>query len=100
MGPNSFAIVKFPTEKLKMKTLPADFPVALWSSAIQISDRQSNRSFLLLRIADQVFDVVAVLDVSISEIAAFPPREHLEALYVLGMNISAHLVLLLHQAAL
>ena len=46
---------------------------------MQCSDRQSNRSFLLLllRIADLVVDVVDVLDVSVSEIVAFPPSERL-----------------------
>ena len=51
--------------------------MALCSTAIQFSDRHSNRSFLLLRIADLVVDVVDVLDVSVSEIVAFPPSEHL-----------------------
>ena len=50
---------------------------ALCSTAIQFFDRQSNRSFLLLRIADFVIDAVDVLDVSVSEIVAFPPSEHL-----------------------
>ena len=77
MSSNSFAIAKLATAKLKMKMLPAGFPVALCSTAIQFSDRQSNRSFLLLRIADFVVDVVDVLDVSVSEIAAFPPGKHL-----------------------
>ena len=76
MSSNSFAIVKFATAKLKMKTLPARFPVALCSTAIQFSRRHSNRSFLL-RIADHVVDVVVVLDVSVSEIVAFPPSERL-----------------------
>ena len=53
------------------------FPVALCSTAIQFSDRHSNRSFLLLRIGDLVVDVVDVLDVSVSEITAFPPSERL-----------------------
>ena len=74
---NSFAIVKFATAKLKMKTLPEGFSVALCSTAIQFSDRHSNRSFLLLRIADFVVDVADVLDVSVSEIVAFPPSERL-----------------------
>ena len=50
---------------------------SLCSTAIQFSDRHSNRSFLLLRIVDLVVDVVDVLDVSVSEIVAFPPRERL-----------------------
>ena len=77
MSSTSFASVKFATAKLKMKTLPAGFPVALCSTAIQFSDRHSNRSFLLLRIGDLVVDVVDVLDGSVSEIAAFPPSERL-----------------------
>ena len=72
MSPNSFAIAK-----LKMKMLPAGFPVALCTTVIQFSCRRSNRSFLLLRVADFVVDVVEVLDVSVSEIAAFPPSMHL-----------------------
>ena len=60
-----------------MKMLPEGFTVALYSTAIQSCDRHSNRSFLLLRIADFVVDVADVLDVSVSEIAAFPPSEHL-----------------------
>ena len=77
MSSNSFAIVKLATAKLKMKTLPAGFPVALCSTAIQFSDRHSNRSFHLLRIADLVVHVVDVLDVWVSEIVAFPPSERL-----------------------
>ena len=77
MSSNSFAIVKFAIVKLKMKTLPAGSPVALCSTAIQSCDRHSNRSFLLLRIADFVVDAVDVVDVSVSEIVAFPPGEHL-----------------------
>ena len=77
MGSNLFAIVNFATAKLKMKTLPTGFTVALCSTAIQFSDRQSNRSFLLLRIGDLVVDVVDVLDVSVSEIVAFPSSERL-----------------------
>ena len=60
-----------------MKTLPAGFSVALCCTAIQFSDRHSNRSFLLLRIADLVVGAVDVLDVSVSENVAFPPSEHL-----------------------
>ena len=60
-----------------MKMLPAGFSVALCSTAIQFSDRHSNRSFLLLRVADLVVDAVDVVDVFVSEIAAFPPGEHL-----------------------
>ena len=51
--------------------------MTLCSTAIQFSDRHSNRSFLLLRIADLVVDVVDVLDVSVSESVAFPPSERL-----------------------
>ena len=47
------------------------------STAIQFCDRHGNRSFLLLRIADFVVDTVDVVDVSVSEIVAFPPGEHL-----------------------
>ena len=72
-----FAIVSFSTAKLKMKTLPAGFPVALCGAAIQFSDRHCNRSFLLLRVVDLVVDAVDVVDVSVSEIAAFPPSKHL-----------------------
>ena len=52
-------------------------PVALCNTAIQSCDRHSNRSFLLLRIADFVVDAVHVVDVSVSEIVASPPGEHL-----------------------
>ena len=71
MRTNSFAIAKSATAKLKvkMKMLPAGFP--------QSCDRHSNRSFLLLRIADFVVDAVDVVDVSVSEIVAFPPSERL-----------------------
>ena len=77
MSSNSFAIVRFAAAKLKMKTLPAGFSVALCATAIQSCDRHSNRSFLLLRIADLCVDVVDVLDVLVSEIGAFPPSERL-----------------------
>ena len=77
MSSNSFAIAKLATVKFKMKMLLAGFPVALCSTAIQFDDRHRNRSFLLARIADIVVDVVSVLDVSVSEIAAFPPSKHL-----------------------
>ena len=77
MSSNSFSIVSFATAKLKMKTLPTGFPVALCSTAIQFCDRHSNRSFLLLRVADLVVEVAGVLGVSVSEIVAFPPSEHL-----------------------
>ena len=60
-----------------MKMLPTGFPVALCKTAIQFCDRHSNRSFLLLRVDDIVVDVVDVLDVSVSEIVAFPPGEYL-----------------------
>ena len=73
MSSNSFAIAK-----LKMKMLPAGFPVAPGNTAIQFSDRHGNRSFLLLlRVADLVVDVADVVDVSVSEIVAFPPSERL-----------------------
>ena len=91
MSSNSFAIVKFTTAKLMMKTLPTGFPVALCSTAIQFSDRHSNRSFLLFRIADFVVDAATVVDVSVSEIVAFPPGEHLafsNITYTLGIIIS------------
>ena len=65
LSSNSFAIVSFATAMLKIKTLPTGFPVALYSTAIQFSDRQSNRKFRLLRIVDLLFDVVDVLDVSV-----------------------------------
>ena len=51
--------------------------MALSSTAIQFDDRHSDRSFPLLQIADLVVDVVDVLDVSVSEIAALPPSKHL-----------------------
>ena len=74
MSSNTFAIVRFATAKLKMKMkmLPAGFSVALCDTAIQSCDRHCNRSFLLLRIVDLVVDVFDVLDVSVSEIVAFP----------------------------
>ena len=74
---NSFAIRKFAIAKLKMKTLPAGSTVALCSTAIQFSDRQSNRSFSLFFELYLVVDVVDVLDVSVSEIVAFKPGERL-----------------------
>ena len=77
MSSNSFAIVKLATAKMKMKTLLAGFSLALCNTAIQSCDRHSNRSFLLLRIADFVFDAVDVVDVLVSEIVAFPPSKHL-----------------------
>ena len=86
MSSNSFAIVSFATAKSKMKMLQAGFPVALCSTAIQFCDRRSNRSFLLLRIADFVVDAVDVVDVSVSEIAAFPPGEHLAFSGIVLMN--------------
>ena len=94
MSSNSLAIAMLATAKLKMKMLPAGFLVALCSTAIQFSDRRSNRSFLLLRIADFVVDV-DVLDVS--EIPAFPPGNHLAFLrhyiyiyiYILGIIVSS-----------
>ena len=75
MSSNSFAIVSLATAMLK--TLPTGFPVALCRTAIKFSDRHGNRSFLLLRIADLVVDVADVLDVSVSEIVAFPPSGRL-----------------------
>ena len=51
------------------------FPVAL-----------CNRSFLLLRIVDLLVDVVDVLDVSVQEIAAFPPSEHLSFLGIVSVQ--------------
>ena len=76
MSSNSFAVAKLATAKLKMKMLPAGFFVDLCSTAIQFSDRHSNRSFLLLRTVDLLVDVV-VLDVSVSKIVAFPSSERL-----------------------
>ena len=69
--------MSFATAKLKMKTLLTGFSVALCSTAIEFSDRHSSRSFLLLQIVDLVVDVVDVLDVSVSEIVAFPPSDGL-----------------------
>ena len=60
--------------------------MALCSTAIQFSDRHSNRSFLLLRIVDLLIDVVDVLDVSVSEIVAFPPSERLAFLGIVVMQ--------------
>ena len=79
MSSNSFAIAKLATAKLKMKMkmLPAGFPVALCDIAIQFCDRHGNRSLLLLRIADFVVDAIDVVDISKSEIVAIPPGEHL-----------------------
>ena len=77
MSSNSFAIAKSATAKLKMKMLPAGFPVALCNTATQSCDRHSNRSFLVFRIGDFVVDAVDVVDVSVSETVAFPPGEHL-----------------------
>ena len=51
--------------------------MTLCNTAIQSCDRHSNRSFLFLRIADFVVDAVDVVDVSVSEIVAFPPGAHL-----------------------
>ena len=92
MSSNSFAIMKLGNAKLKMKMLPAGVPVALCGTAIQFCDGHSNRSFLLLRIADLVVDAVDVLDVSVSEIAAFPPGKHLafQALHKFSVS-SSHL---------
>ena len=69
MSSNSFAIAKLATAKLKMRgSLQYRHPV--W------------RSFLLLRIADFVVDVVDVVDVSVPEIVRFPPSIlHFKALF-------------------
>ena len=102
MSSNSFAIAKSATAKLKMKMLPAGLSVALCNTAIQFSDRHSHRSFLLLRIADFVVDAVDVVDVSVSEVVAFPPGEHLACsgiTYTLGIIVSS-LVFLLHKVFL
>ena len=61
---------------LQVKTLPAGFPLALCGTAIRFYDRHSHRSFLL-RIAHLAVDVADVLNVLVSEIATFPPSEHL-----------------------
>ena len=53
------------------------FPLALCTTAIQSCDRHTNRSFLLIRIADFVVDAVDVVDVSVSEFVPSPPGEHL-----------------------
>ena len=104
MSSNSFAIRSRPLAKLKMKmkTLPTGFPVALCNTAIQFFDRHSNRSFLLLRIADFVVDAVDVVDVSVSEIDAFPPGDHLAfsgITYTPSIIVSS-LTFLLHQVFL
>ena len=83
MSSNLFAIVNLATVKLKIKMLLAGFPVALWSTAIQCCDRHGNRSFLFLRIADFVVDA-DVLDVSVSDVVAFPPGEHLVSSRILN----------------
>ena len=85
---NSFAIVKCATAKLKMEKLPAGFSVALSSTAIQFSDRHSNRSFLLLRIADLVVDVVDVLTYRYQRLLRFRQVSvlHFKALYILGIS--------------
>ena len=71
---------------MKMMMLPAGFPVALCNTAIQSCDRQSNRSFLLLRTADSVVDAFDVVDVSVSEIVPSPPSEHLESSGIVLMH--------------
>ena len=63
MSSNSLAIVSFSIAMLNMKTLRTGFPVALCSASLQCSDRHSDRSFHLLRIADLLIDAVDVLDV-------------------------------------
>ena len=77
MSSNSLAIAKSATAKLKMKMLPAGFPWLFVVTAIQFCDRQTNRSFLHLRNAGFVVDAVNVVNVSISEIAAFSPGDNL-----------------------
>ena len=65
--------------------------LALCNTAIQFFDRHNNRRFLLLRIADFVVDAVNVVDVSVSEIVAFPTSEHLAFFgltYTLGKSVS------------
>ena len=70
---------------MKMKMLPAGFSVAL-CTAIQSCDRQSNRSFLPLRIADFVVDAVDVVDVSVSEFVPSPTGEHLAFSGIVSMR--------------
>ena len=77
LSSNSSAIVSSATAMLKMKTLWTGFPW-LCNTAIQFSDRHCNRSFLIVQNIDLLVDVVDVLDVSVSEIVAFPPSERLE----------------------
>ena len=60
--------------------------MALCSTAIQIFDQHSNRSFHTLPIADVVVAVVDVLDVSVSEIVSFPPSERLALLGIVLMQ--------------
>ena len=98
MSSNLFAIVKFVTSKLKMRTLQAGFSVALCSTAIQFSDRHGNRSFLLLRIADLVVDVVDVLDVSVSEMVAFPASERASCISRLFFLIQRQIVVAVEEA--
>ena len=104
MSSNSFAIAKSATAKLKMKMkmLPAGFPVALCNTAIQSCDRHSNRSLILLRIADFVKDAVDVVDVSISEIVAFPSCERLafSGITKTHRKIVSSLMFLLHKVFL
>ena len=100
MTSNSFVIAKRATAKLKMKMkmLPAGFSVALCNTTIQFCDRHSNRSFLLLRIADFVVDPVDVVDVSVSEFVLSPPSEHLafHVFHILQVSIVSSVIFLLH----
>ena len=60
--------------------------MALCGTAIQSCDRHSNRSFLLLRIADLVVDAVDVVDVSVSEFVLSPPGKHLAFSVIVSMH--------------
>ena len=98
MSSNSLTIAKSAAAKSKTKTLPAGFSMALCDTAIQSCDRRCDRS----RIADFVVDAVDVVDVSASEIVAFPPSEHLAfsgITYTPGLIVS-FLTFLLHKVFL
>ena len=59
---------------------------SLCNAAIQSCDQHSNRSFLLLRIADFVVDAVDVVDVAVSEFVLFPPGGHLALSGIVSMR--------------
>ena len=72
--------------------------VSPWLSVVPPSsffDWHENWSFLLLRIADFVVGAVDVADVSVSEVVAFPPGEHLAFQAVTHGKIVSSLIFLL-----